>query len=42
MWKNYVALRYLNADDGWLTLGLTSISNASEFDTNESKHGEKP
>ena len=42
MWKNYVALRYLSAEHGWLSVGLNSISNAPESDTSESKKGETP
>lgn len=30
MWENYVALRYLNAESGWLSVGLASLSDEAD------------
>ena len=30
MWENYVALRYLNAESGWLSVGLAGLPNEAD------------
>lgn len=39
MWENFVALRYLNSADGWLSVGLSDVSD--EIQSRKSTHTAK-